>query len=135
MTGNHWGILVQNFAGNSGNIIRNNRVTGNGRAGIAALGLASGNTIEGNNATGNALLNIAPSLLFDLFDAPPLDNTWRNNQGRFNFATSAAVSSAQAEMVLAEAFSAGGCLAPRRHDKALRAVSLQAIWRVAETED
>ena len=85
-----------------------------GRAGIAALGVASGNTIEGNDATGNALLNLAPSLLFDLFDAPPLDNTWRNNQGRSNFATSSAVTSAQAQMVLADAFSADGCLAPRR---------------------
>lgn len=73
MTGNHWGILLNNSAGNSGNIIRNNRVRDNGRAGIAAVGLATGNTIEGNDATGNALLNIAPSLLFDLFDAPPLD--------------------------------------------------------------
>ena len=61
------------------------------------------------------MLNIAPSLLFDLFDAPPLDNTWRNNQGRFNFAASGVVASAQAEMVLGEAFSAGGCLAPSRH--------------------
>jgi len=61
------------------------------------------------------LLNLAPSLLFDLFDASPLDNTWRNNQGRFNFATSSVVTSAQAEMILAEAFSAGGCLARGRH--------------------
>lgn len=74
--------------------------------------MASGNTIEGNDATGNALLNLAPSLLFDLFDASPLDNTWRNNQGRFNFSTTSAVRSAQAEMVLGEAFGAGGCLAP-----------------------
>ncbi len=113
MTGNHRGILVGNFAGNSGNIIRNNRVTGNGRAGIAALGLATGNTIDGNQAAGNALLNLGPSLLFDLFDAPPLDNTWLNNQGRFNFSSGS--SSTAAEMaLLAEAFSPGGCLAPGR---------------------
>lgn len=111
MVGNHWGILVSNFAGNSGNTIRNNRVRDNARAGIAAVGVASGNTIEGNDATGNARLNLAPSLLFDLFDAPPLDNTWRNNQGRFNFAGSASVSAAQAQMVVAEAFGAGACLA------------------------
>ena len=110
MVGNHWGILVSNFAGNSGNIIRNNRVRDNGRAGIAAVGVASGNTIEGNDATGNALLNLAPSLLFDLFDAPPLDNTWRNNQGRFNFATTS-ISAAQAHVALSEAFGEGGCLA------------------------
>lgn len=76
--------------------------------------MASGNTIEGNDATGNALLNLAPSLLFDLFDAPPLDNNWRNNQGRPNFVTASSVTSAQAQMVLGEAFSAGGCLAPGR---------------------
>lgn len=103
---------MSNFAGNSGNIIRNNRVTRNGRAGIAALGLATGNIIEGNQATGNALLNLAPSLLFDLFDAPPLDNTWRNNDGRFNFPSSAAVSAAQSEALVSEAFGPGGCLAP-----------------------
>lgn len=92
-------------------MIRNNRVRDNGRAGIAAVGVSSGNTIEGNDATGNALLNLAPSLLFDLFDTPPLDNTWRNNQGRFNFAGSSSVTATQAQMVVAEAFSAGGCLA------------------------
>ena len=109
VTGNHWGILLGNFAGNSGNIIRNNRVSGNGRAGIAALGLATGNTIEGNNAVGNALLNIAPSLLFDLFDAPPLDNTWQNNTGRFNVAAAASTTSPTASLI-GEAFTAGGCL-------------------------
>ena len=83
----------------------------NGRAGIAAVGVASGNTIEGNDATGNALLNLAPSLLFDLFDTPPLDNTWRNNQGRFNFASGSPVTSAQARAVVAEAYGPGGCLA------------------------
>ena len=114
MTGNHWGILLNNSAGNSGNVIRNNRVRDNGRAGIAAVGLATGNTIESNDATGNALLNIAPSLLFDLFDAAPLDNTWRNNQGRFNFATSSSLTSAQAQLVMGEAFGDGGCLAPRQ---------------------
>lgn len=100
------------FVGNSGNIIRNNRVTRNGRAGIAALGLAAGNTIEGNQATGNALLNLAPSGLFDLFDAPPLNNTWRNNEGRFNFASDSTASAAQMAAVVSEAFGPGGCLAP-----------------------
>lgn len=114
MTGNHWGILLGNFAGNSGNIIRNNRVTGNGRAGIAALGLATGNTIEGNNAVGNALLNIAPSLLFDLFDAPPVDNTWQNNTGRSNLAATPSSASPTAAAVMEEAFTAGGCLSNAR---------------------
>ena len=114
MTGNHWGILVGNFAGNSGNIIRNNRVRNNGRAGIAALALATGNTIEGNDATGNALLNIGPSLLFDLFDAPPFDNTWRNNQGQANFVSGTTVTAAAADMVVAEAYGPGGCQGPLR---------------------
>jgi len=114
VTGNHWGILIGNFAGNSGNTIRNNRVRNNGRAGIAALGLATGNTIEGNDATGNALLNIAPSLLFDLFDAPPFDNTWRNNQGRANFASTSTLTGAQAAAVMAEAYGPGGCLSQAR---------------------
>ncbi len=86
----------------------------NGRAGIAALGLATGNTIEGNDATGNALLNIAPSFLFDLFDAPPLDNTWRNNQGRFNLVSTSALTAAESAPVVAEAYGPGGCLAPAR---------------------
>ena len=100
-------------------MIRGNRVRENGRAGIAAVGLASGNTIDGNDARGNALLNIAPSLLFDLFDAPPLDNTWQNNQGSFNFASGSSLTIAQAQSqvksVLSEAFTAGGCLAQERY--------------------
>lgn len=112
VTGNHWGILVNNFAGNSGNTIRSNRVRGNGRAGIAALAAATGNTIQDNDAQGNGLLNITPSLLFDLFDAGALDNIWQNNQGRFNFATGNAANATS--QVAAEAFSAGGCLAPGR---------------------
>lgn len=72
--------------------------------------------MESNDATGNGLLNLAPSLLFDLFDAPPLNNTWTNNQGRANFGTSAAGlslagSALSGSGVLDEAFSAGGCLA------------------------
>lgn len=113
VTGNHWGILVNNFAGNSGNTIRNNRVRGNGRAGIAALAAATGNTIQDNDAQGNGLLNIAPSFLFDLFDAGVLDNTWQNNQGRFN-ATTAGATSASSQAALIEAFSEGGCLSSRR---------------------
>lgn len=101
------------MAGNSGNIIRNNRVRNNGRAGIAVLGLATGNTIEGNDATGNALLNITPTLLFDLFDAPPFDNTWRNNQGRSNVVATPTVTTAQSAAVVAEAYGPGGCMAAR----------------------
>ena len=113
VTSNHWGILVNNFAGNSGNLIRSNRLRGNGRAGIATLLAATGNTIQDNDAQGNGLLNIAPSLLFDLFDQGSLDNTWQNNQGRFN-GTTASATSASSQAATAEAFSDGGCLSPRR---------------------
>ena len=91
-------------------MIRNNRIHANGRAGIAALAAAAGNIIESNDAAGNGLLNVAPSLLFDLFDAPPLNNTWLNNQGRSNFATGSALVATSSALV-EEAFSEGGCLA------------------------
>lgn len=113
IAGNHWGILINNVAGNTGNIIRNNRVRDNGRAGIAALAAANGNTIRDNDATSNGLFNIAPSLSFDLFDAPPLDNTWQNNSGRFNFASSSTLSAAELQAVFAEAFGPGGCMRVR----------------------
>jgi parallel beta-helix repeat protein len=114
VVGNHWGILVNNSAGNTGNVIRNNRIRDNARAGVAALALASGNTIEGNDARGNGLLNLGPSLLFDLFDAPPLNNTWRDNQGTPNFTTASVITAPFDDRIVAEAFSAGGCLAPAR---------------------
>lgn len=110
VTGNHWGILLHTFTGNMGNVVRNNRVRGNGRAGIAALANASENTIRDNNAEGNGLLNLAPSLQFDLFEAPPLNNTWQNNQGRFNFASGSTLTASQMKAVMGEAFGAGGCL-------------------------
>ncbi|HUF23365.1 MAG TPA: right-handed parallel beta-helix repeat-containing protein [Vicinamibacterales bacterium] len=111
VVGNHWGILLHNFSGNMDNVVRNNRVHGNGRAGIAALANASGNTIRDNNAEGNGLLNLPPSLSFDLFEAPPLNNTWQNNQGSFNFASGGGTLTASALMAaVGEAFGAGGCL-------------------------
>lgn len=111
VTGNHWGILLHNFTGNTGNLVRNNRIRNNGRAGIAALTNASGNTIRDNDAEGNATLNLAPSFAFDLFEAPPLNNTWQNNRGRFNLASlTAPLTLAEMKVVFAEAFGAGGCL-------------------------
>lgn len=91
-------------------MIRGNTIAENGRAGIAVIGAASGNAIESNNATGNGTLNIAPSLMFDLFDLPPLDNTWTNNQGRFNITAASEVTVAALQSVAGEAFRAGGCL-------------------------
>jgi parallel beta-helix repeat protein len=110
VTGNHWGILLHNFTGNTGNIVRNNRVRNNGRAGIAALLNASGNTIQDNDARDNGTLNIAPTLSFDLFDAPPLNNTWQNNQGRFNFAAGTTLTAAEMKVMFSEAYGPGGCL-------------------------
>ncbi len=72
-------------AGVTGNLITDNRTHGHLRAGISLLAGAGGNTIRDNNATGNGLGNIAPTLTFDLFDAPPTNNTWINNQGTVNF--------------------------------------------------
>ena len=72
------------------------------------LAAANGNTIEDNDARGNGLLSLTPSLLFDLFDAPPFDNSWRNNQGVANFASTSGVAASSG--IVAEAFTAGGCL-------------------------
>lgn len=114
MTGNHWGILINAPSIDaSGNIIRANTIHDNGRAGIAILGTSAGNTVENNDATGNGLLNLAPSLAFDLFAALAGQNTWRNNQGRANFTASAAAVTGMAAAVAAEAFAAGGCMAPQ----------------------
>ena len=71
---------------------------------------ARGNSVTNNNATGNGLLNLAPSLRFDLFAANLLENSWRNNSGGANFtASSVAIAAAS---VVAEAFGPGGCMGP-----------------------
>lgn len=110
MLRNHWGILINAPSIDAtANIIRNNIVRDNGRAGVGILGTGRGNTVENNNVTGNGLLNLAPSLRFDLFAAVPANNTWRNNQGSANFtASSLSTVAALAE----EAFSPGGCMGP-----------------------
>jgi parallel beta-helix repeat protein len=91
--GNHWGILINTPSVDAtGNLIRGNTISANGRAGIGILGTASGNTVENNNAAGNGLLNLAPSFRFDLFAASPLANIWRNNQGTPNFGVASVTS-------------------------------------------
>ncbi len=67
------------------NVLRDNRSHENDRAGIAVLGLSTDNFITGNNATGNGVADVSPSFTYDLFDAGPLDNTWRRNRGSSNF--------------------------------------------------
>ena len=82
-------------------------VRANGRAGIAILGTSSGNSVENNDASGNGLLNLAPSLQFDLFAAVPGANLWRNNQGTSNVGQTALTAAD-----LAAAFGPGGCMSP-----------------------
>ena len=86
----------------------------NGRAGITILGPASGNTVDSNDATGNGLLNIAPTLVFDLFAVSPAANVWRNNQGTANFTQSAQAQSGAMTAIAMEAFGPGGCLSSQR---------------------
>jgi parallel beta-helix repeat protein len=104
---NHWGILINAPSIDAtANIIRSNTVRDNGRAGVGILGTAVANIVENNNVTGNGLLNLAPSLRFDLFAAVPANNTWRDNQGNANFSAASASPAA----TYAEAFAPGGCM-------------------------
>lgn len=82
ISNSHWGILIGSGP-DSANVIRHNRIHGNGRAGIAVYG--AHNRIEGNDATENGSLNLSPSGEYDLFEWPPVDNDWLGNQGRANF--------------------------------------------------
>ncbi|HWK11434.1 MAG TPA: hypothetical protein VNR64_15335 [Vicinamibacterales bacterium] len=109
MIGNHWGILINapSIAA-TGNIISSNTVHANGRAGIAILGANRGNTVRDNDASGNGLLNLPPSLRFDLFEAVIGGNLWQNNQGTTNFVS--AVSSTAAAGIAGEGMRAGGCI-------------------------
>lgn len=82
---NHWGVLLIGPNANTGNVVAQNRIRGHVRAGVAILGLSNGNRVAQNDARGNGLGDLAPSGSFDLFDAPPTDNTWERNQGTANF--------------------------------------------------
>lgn len=69
-----------------GNEIKQNRIHGGARAGVAVRGPSNGNFVEQNDATGNGLANLAPSGRFDLFDSEiPPDNVWERNKGTSNF--------------------------------------------------
>ena len=80
VSGGYWGILIGS-APDSANVVRNNRVQGTSRAGIAVYG--QHNIIEGNTVSGSGSLNMPPSCRLDLMDLRELDNTWRDNTGRF----------------------------------------------------
>jgi parallel beta-helix repeat protein len=83
VTGTDWGIALRS-APDSANVVRNNRVHGNRRAGIAVWG--QNNRIENNDATGNGLDDRTPSCRLDLIDFDVVDNTWTNNTGSFGAA-------------------------------------------------
>ena len=80
---NHWGILLftPDAAGSTGNKIARNLILDNGRSGIMVFEGNDKNLIYQNFTKGNAFL---PNGTSDLHDGGDLDNTWQNNQGKFN---------------------------------------------------
>ena len=76
------GSNANNPEGSDGNLIEENEVHGNGRAGIDVRDGSTGNVIVENDAGGNAFL---PNGTFDLHDEGVLDNTWDDNEGTPNF--------------------------------------------------
>jgi parallel beta-helix repeat protein len=79
IAGSDWGILIGSGA-DSANAIRNNRIHGNRRAGIAISG--QHNIVTNNDATGNGSM-LPPSCRLDLVDFYGLDNEWSGNIGTF----------------------------------------------------
>ena len=84
VSGSYWGIQIGSSS-DSANIIQNNRVHGNHRAGIAVFG--QHNRIEGNDVTGNGLMNMLPSCALDLMDWNGSENDWIGNTGSFGVAS------------------------------------------------
>ena len=83
---NGWGILLPGQRGatpdtSTGNLIEENEIHKNARAGIAVRNGTSGNFIVGNDAKGNGKANVAPSFKSDIFG--DLDNTFDDNKGTF----------------------------------------------------
>lgn len=75
-----WGIQIGGSP-DSENVVTNNRVHANRRAGIAIFG--QHNQISANDAAGNALETRAPSCGLDLMNFGGLENDWGSNTGRF----------------------------------------------------
>jgi parallel beta-helix repeat protein len=69
----------------TGNLVAENQLHQNQRAGICVMGAAENNYILQNNAADNNLSGMAPCLTFNLFDDFPVDNIWERNQGTSNF--------------------------------------------------
>lgn len=69
----------------TGNLVAENRLHENQRAGICIMAAAQNNYILQNNATGNNLSGLPPCLTFNLFELFPGSNIWERNQGTSNF--------------------------------------------------
>ncbi|MBA3256886.1 MAG: right-handed parallel beta-helix repeat-containing protein [Pyrinomonadaceae bacterium] len=85
-----WGIVISRPAGLApltGTFVAQNDLHHNARAGISLMGAVSGNVILNNNAAGNSVAGYTLAICypFDLFDQPPVDNTWEGNKGTSNF--------------------------------------------------
>jgi len=82
--GNGWGILLfagETDAGSTGNTIVRNRSSNNARSGIDVFEGNHDNFIHQNFTQDNAFGSAGT---FDLHDRGDLDNTWQDNQGKFN---------------------------------------------------
>lgn len=81
-----WLTRPLGLAPTTGNLVAENQLHENQRAGICIMGSAQNNYILQNNATDNNLSGLAPCLNFNLFDDSPVDNIfWERNQGTSNF--------------------------------------------------
>lgn len=82
---NAWGIRIGSpTLFSTGNLVAQNTIHENARAGVTVRTAATGNFIRDNDATGNGRANLPPTLTFDLFDEGLEDNTWQRNQGTSN---------------------------------------------------
>lgn len=82
------GIILTRPVGTApitGNLIAENRLHGNQRAGICIMTAAENNYILQNNATDNNLSGLPPCLTFNLFEMVLGSNVWERNQGTSNF--------------------------------------------------
>lgn len=69
----------------TGNLVAENRLHENQRAGICIMTAAQDNYILQNDAKGNNLSGLPPCLTFNLFEMVPGSNVWERNQGTSNF--------------------------------------------------
>jgi parallel beta-helix repeat protein len=82
------GVMLSRPAGTApitGNLVTENRLHDNQRAGICIMLAAQDNYILQNDARNNNLSGLPPCLTFNLFDDAPVDNIWERNLGTSNF--------------------------------------------------